>query len=552
MQISTLGVRPITEWELIFRERHDVQQRLESIFGNNPAFIQERQKVMETLLEQLVSRYQATDAGFAWAPGRANLKGMHVDHQGSFVNPIALSQGVFFCFTPKAEGTVEIYDLKYNEFAGFDFRQMTSNPIRSIDDWTTWLSSHHPENAHWTHKIASAPVYLQGIFHKMALQGFRATMLSDNPPAAGLSSSSAMVVAVMDIMDAVNGLQLDDVTKVNYCSFAEWYVGTRGGAGDHAAIKLGQQGMITHMKTSPTVYEVSHIPFPKGYSIIIFNSGVEAAKSGPAKEGYNANTAVYRMVRGFAREYMMQHHPKLYEEICSKREQQNFPLSEQFHLADLVEMLDESDIYRIIHTLPTRITRAELRARFPADKFPVEAAMLEKRFHDKDHPEPVQGYNPHDIGVFGFAECERARIMPWILAADQSIVKLGRLMNLSHDGDRVSFSKLSDLSRHHLDHTAQSPRILPFDDDLKLYEQAGAYRASVPEIDLMCDIACKYGALGAQIVGAGLGGSMIALVQNSRIPYITQKMAELYFTPRGMDEAKNTIVASPSGGARII
>jgi len=46
--------------------------------------------------------------------------------------------------------------------------------------------------------------------------------------------------------------------------------------------------------------------------------------------------------------------------------------------------------------------------------------------------------------------------------------------------------------------------------------QPGSYACSIPEIDEMVDIALRAGALGAQVPGAGLAGSMMALVAEDR------------------------------------
>ena len=62
------------------------------------------------------------------------------------------------------------------------------------------------------------------------------------PMAAGLSSSSALVVASMEAITAVNGLHPAPAELVTWCGQAEWFVGSHGGSADHAAIRLGRAG----------------------------------------------------------------------------------------------------------------------------------------------------------------------------------------------------------------------------------------------------------------------------------------------------------------------
>ncbi len=61
------------------------------------------------------------------------------------------------------------------------------------------------------------------------------------PLAAGLSSSSSLVVGAAEATIAINGLETFPAQFVDLCGEGEWFVGTRGGSADHAAIKLGQK-----------------------------------------------------------------------------------------------------------------------------------------------------------------------------------------------------------------------------------------------------------------------------------------------------------------------
>jgi galactokinase len=90
----------------------------------------------------------------------------------------------------------------------------------------------------------------------------------------------------------------------------------------------------------------------------------------------------------------------------------------------------------------------------------------------------------------------------------------------------------------------------PPDLTLPLERQPGDYGSSIPEIDQMVDIALKAGAAGAQISGAGLGGSMMALVSEARAQAVIQAMRECYFQPAGREP--NYLVARPSEGACLL
>ena len=99
----------------------------------------------------------------------------------------------------------------------------------------------------WSNYVKAAVLYLQHMHTKNngsfdpALCGMNMAAKSSIPIAAGLSSSSGIVVGTMAACMKVNGLEMPRLEMVEACRLAEWYVGTRGGGGDHAAIEFGRK-----------------------------------------------------------------------------------------------------------------------------------------------------------------------------------------------------------------------------------------------------------------------------------------------------------------------
>ena len=117
-----------------------------------------------------------------------------------------------------------------------------------------------------------------------------------------------------------------------------------------------------------------------------------------------------------------------------------------------------------------------------------------------------------------------------------NIKEFGNLMNISHDADRVSniSERLAALK--------EEP-----DTSLQLYRQPGDYNCSIEEIDRMVDIALGGGAIGAQISAAGLGGGMMALVENRKEENLVRAMREQYYEPKRIEE--NYLKVFPIEGA---
>ncbi|GAH50036.1 unnamed protein product, partial [marine sediment metagenome] len=69
-----------------------------------------------------------------------------------------------------------------------------------------------------------------------ALRGMNVMVHGNIPRAAGLSTSSSIVVSAAEACIRINELEVDPMEFIDICGYGEWYVGTLGGSGDHAAI----------------------------------------------------------------------------------------------------------------------------------------------------------------------------------------------------------------------------------------------------------------------------------------------------------------------------
>ena len=74
---------------------------------------------------------------------------------------------------------------------------------------------------------------------------------------------------------------------------------------------------------------------------------------------------------------------------------------------------------------------------------------------------------------------------------------------------------------------------------------------SCEEVDALVDIArATPGVAGAGLVGAGLGGSIVAVVEEQSAQAVIDHMTEQYYEPRGLPAAAQ--VVRPIGGAGIL
>jgi galactokinase len=81
----------------------------------------------------------------------------------------------------------------------------------------------------------------------------------------------------------------------------------------------------------------------------------------------------------------------------------------------------------------------------------------------------------------------------------------------------------------------------------ELWRQGGGYNVSLPEIDTLVDIAlATEGVICAGLVGAGMGGCIVAVVEDEHARRLVENMTEQYYHPRNLPVRAEII--TPVGG----
>ena len=171
----------------------------------------------------------------------------------------------------------------------------------------------------------------------LAKRGVALEISSDLPESAGLSSSSALVVAAAQALVDANDLErderwkenvADDLARAAYFAAMETGeafgpfpgdpgVGVRGGAQDHVAIVCAERGHVRQFSYLPPSFERS-IKWPEDYAIVIADSGVRATKTTNAQQAYNS---LSDGMRGFNRRPVAAVPPDLADRVAQFREE---------------------------------------------------------------------------------------------------------------------------------------------------------------------------------------------------------------------------------------
>jgi len=205
-----------------------------------------------------------------WAPGRVNLIGEHIDYHGLPVLPMALQRGVQVRFRPREDRRIVAESTSYGRR---EFEWVENLKPVAAGEWENYLRA-----------AAKAVGCKWGV-----LRGIDAAVTSDLPAAAGLSSSSALLVAfALALLDA-NGVSPTFEELMEILPDGEQFVGTRGGGMDHAAALASKAGCATLVEFTPLA--VRHIPVPPDWHFLVAHSLQSAEKSGAAREEYNLRRA---------------------------------------------------------------------------------------------------------------------------------------------------------------------------------------------------------------------------------------------------------------------
>ncbi len=518
-------------------------QALRTICAERADLHFEAVKMAIQALEAFGARYgMARDVLLIRSSGRVNILGTHIDHRGGSVNPIAV-HNMWLVVSPREDDWVVAHNVEDRAFHEEQFRIGQCLPKgRHIDDWDHWCHTEFDKrrgdtSVTWSTYVRAAVLYFQhihtnpsGVFSP-AIKGMDMIFNGDVPRAAGVSSSSAVVVATAEAVIRLNQLEVACDAMVTHCGLAEWYVGTRGGSSDHAAIIYGAPKAISHLTAFPPT--ATEVPLPEGYSFVLANSCVEAKKQAAARNVFNSRIAAYE----FGLMMIRRRFPEYTEKLKHLRDVNPTTLD-----------VTEAQIYRLVRSLPIRVTRTEV-----LQWLPDQEEDLYRVF--ESHDEPEEGYPVRGVCLYGIAECIRAnRVTECLKQGD--IKQFGELMKVSHDGDRVTRwidGKAVPIDKRYSDERLDDlmTEIESSDPDriegARLWRQSGAYNCSLPEVDTLVDIAlASDGVVGAGLVGAGMGGCVVVIVESHRAEQLITNMTEKYYSPHGWSPKAEMVI--PVGG----
>lgn len=250
---------------------------------------------------------------YYFVPGRIEFLGKHTDYAGGRSLICVLERGFCVAASARDDSRVGITDAARNDRVEFSISPELI-----------------PRTGHWSNYPMTVATRVAQNFPG-TLRGADIAFTSDLPPAAGLSSSSALIIAAYASLARINALGQRNEYKSNIHSLEDLAgylgsvengqtfgslagskgVGTFGGSQDHTAILCCRPGELSQYSFCPVRHERS-IALPGDHVFVIGVSGVLADKTGEALEKYNRLSslaaevlAVCRRANGLTGETLM-------------------------------------------------------------------------------------------------------------------------------------------------------------------------------------------------------------------------------------------------------
>ncbi|MGH9315494.1 MAG: galactokinase family protein [Thermoanaerobaculia bacterium] len=253
-----------------------------------------------------------------FVPGRIEVLGKHTDYAGGRSLLCAVERGFCVVASGRSDRRVRILDAGRGLEA-----ELSLDPdlLPIAEDWK---------------------VYPMVVARRMArdfpgaLAGADIAFASDLPRAAGLSSSSALVIALFTALADLNNLDSrpefasnirsrEDLAEYLGClenglSFGalegDRGVGTFGGSEDHTAILCCRPGELAQYVFCPVRHERS-VPLPGDWTFVIASSGVASDKTGSVRAKYNRLSVAASTILSLWREATRRQDPTLFAAATS-------------------------------------------------------------------------------------------------------------------------------------------------------------------------------------------------------------------------------------------
>jgi galactokinase len=496
----------------------------------------------------------------ARAPGRVNLMGDHVDHMKFSCMPAALEMDILMAVhvrrgdakstaSKSTSGSRVMFNVcnTTERFTATSFESDLENPDS--------IQLHHEGSTRWANyfKVAYKGLipHLPARVLTSSSRPVQIDVLVDGtiPPESSLSSSAAMTscssIVILEAFQARDLIGRSEMAEVAIES--ERLVGVNSGGMDQAASIFGVRGSALYISFDPVLKAVP-TSLPRGskpHTLVIANTLVVSDKKVMGPVQYNLRVCELLIACRTLCEKLglpKDNSTKLLKPLTDAYFKK-FPLQ-------VDELSDE--VKEVYDTLGAEAAHLAQMRKVALDVLPSHAVT-------RQEAEKLSGYE-----ACAFDQ-EFLKQFP-VRAETFALAK--RVQHVFDESLHVlEFRSVCDKSsaHHNSSNSSSSDATLQ---PCKAYAQLGSvfrrsqkslfdvYENACPELRQMCELLESNGALGARPTGAGWGGSVVSLVEQSKVESMMKALRTQYYDAKYDDMtddkfANSVLVSQPAQGACI-
>jgi len=336
------------------------------------------------------------------------------------------------------------------------------------------------------------------------------------PMAAGVSSSSSLVVSSAYAFLHAMKIKMTPTEIASVCASAEWHTGTASGGMDQASICLSSPGTAQHINFNPLTSK--EVQLPSSARFVLANTFRTAPKAVSAATHYNmrvfeCRVAILILMKALKKEVPIADVYKL----NLKKTQDELGVS----FKDLEKLIEEH-----LHQHP--YTLSEVEACIGAEYL---EALLTSQIG--------RGVWQHNTSF------ELYRRVAHVLSEAQRVDQFVRVCDTTavKENQTTEEAVLTELGKL-MDGSDESLTTL--------------FDCSCPEIVKTTRFARKLGAYGSRLTGAGWGGCVVSLVHKDRVDKFIEQLQDVYTErlpnadPVPQDPSQRIFSVAPGAGAKVL
>ncbi len=460
---------------------------------------------VEPLLRRFHQLYGEGGVTVLRAPARINILGEHVDYV-SYLPTASLAFGshehaMTMLVRPNKEGKVRGASMN-EQFQPFEYSLGETQPSkREEQSWPEFVFNRPVPAAHWSNYAKGAVSFAQWKFGAGIKNGFDFLIDSTIPAASGASSSSALVVLAGAAIRQTNQISFALAELAQDSSQAEWFLGTRGGSLDHAAICLAKRHQAVHLTYADNRAE--SVPLPtNGFRWVTFFTQA-ADKGREVMLEYNERAAVSRLII-----------PALIQ--AWETQNPHWFIDWRYAVALLRDgvLKTPETLKALIEQLPEAMSLDELNSTSPRAFRDCEVSFPALVAERRNHPLKIRDRALHHLEEVWRVK-DAVRLLHTAQSEESAIRQLGQLINQTH-------TSLRDL-----------------------------YEVSTPQVAQLIEfLRADSQVYGARLMGGGFGGNVLALTTTENASKLVDRIQQEFYAPQNRDAASEgaVMISTPGDG----